>query len=273
MHGKERVLDRPLRLGLGLQLRIASLVNTDAFGTFSGDVARPADALATCRLKALAGMDALDIDLGIASEGSFGPHPYVPMLAVGMECLVMVDRRSGRIFEEQALCTQTNFSSTAVTDYAAAQAWLDQVGFPSHAVMVRPHGREPMEAAAWLAKGVHHAADLAALVAEAVSRSVVGQAWLETDMRAHCNPTRMASIRGLAFQLVRRVRRICPQCAAPGFGPTDTVPGLPCADCGLASRWVARQLWSCDICDYSEQRSRPDGLLALDPMYCDYCNP
>ena len=273
LHGKQRVLARPLRQGLGLRLVHASAVDTDQFGSFCGTQPRRLDAVLTAQRKAEAAMDALGLDLGIASEGSFGPHPSVPMLAAGMECLVIVDRRHGRVLVEQAISRRTNFSAMAVGRQIEAQGWLTQVGFPSHAVMVRPHQREGEAVAPWLAKGVSQASELAALLARAVAASSIGQAWLETDMRAHCNPTRMASIRQLAFQLVRRLRQPCPSCAAPGYGLVETLPGLPCSACGLASRWVMQEVWGCDGCGHREWRPRADGLWAVDPMHCDYCNP
>jgi len=273
LHGKQRVLARPLRQGLGLHLRHTTAVDTDQFGSFCGTQPRLLDAVATAQRKAEGAMDALDLDLGIASEGSFGPHPSVPMLAAGIECLVLVDRSCARVVVEQAISLRTNYSAMAVGPGIESQGWLKQVGFPSHAVMVRPHQRAGEPVHPWLAKGVSEGGDLAALVERAAAASSVGQAWLETDMRAHCNPTRMASIRRLAFQLVRRLRNPCPACTEPGFGPVETIPGLPCSACGLASRWVMEQVWGCGLCGHRERRPRPDGLQALDPMYCDYCNP
>ena len=272
-HGKQRVLARPLRLGLGLDLKLACEVDTDQFGSFCGAQARRLDAVATAQRKAEAAMDALGLDLGIASEGSFGPHPSVPMLAAGIECLVLVDRSCARVVVEQAISLRTNYSAMAVGPGIAIQGWLKQVGFPAHAVMVRPHQRAGEPVVPWLAKGVSQGGALAALVKRAAAASSVGQAWLETDMRAHCNPTRMASIRQLAFRLVRRLRQPCPVCTAPGFGLVETTPGLPCSTCGLATRWVMRQVWGCDVCGHRDLRARPDGLQVADPMYCDYCNP
>jgi len=273
LHGKQRVLARPLRQGLGLRLVHASAVDTDQFGSFCGAQPRRLDAVLTAQRKAEAAMDALGLDLGIASEGSFGPHPSVPMLAAGAECLVIVDRRSGRLLVEHLLCTVTNYGAIAVANVAAAQGWLAQVGFPAHAVMVRPDQPPDVGFTPWLAKGVRQRSELEAWIACACAQSPLGQAWLETDMRAHCNPTRMASIRRLAFRLVRRLRQPCPACAAPGFGVVDAVSGLPCSACGLASGWVMQQVWGCDVCGHRAWRPRPDGLRAVDPMHCDYCNP
>ncbi len=201
-HGKGRVLARPLRQGLGLTLRLATTVNTDLLGSFSGEYPRPMDALTTCRLKAEAGMDALGLDLGLASEGAFGPHPVVPFLPIGREWLTFVDRRHQLTISEYAMSRRTNYSSFKAASPEAALGWLKEVGFPSHAVMVGSSSVPP--SVDWLAKAVHSRGELA---------------------------TRMASIRRLAFQLVRRINASCPACAAPGWGLVRTIGGLPCSSC------------------------------------------
>jgi len=272
-HGKQQVLARPLRHGLGLTLRHAASVNTDRFGSFAGDQVRSADAPTTCRLKAEAALEALDLDLGIASEGSFGPHPAVPFLAIGQEWLTLVDRRDGFVISQPMLCSHTNFGSCAAADPEACASWLRQVAFPSHALMVRPHAGERADPLPWLAKGIHGAAELAQWMAVAVDLSPLGLAWLETDMRAHCNPTRMASIRRLAFRLVRRVGATCPACEAPGWGLVSTRAGLPCRACGLATELVQLEEFGCVACSHRRLLPRRDGLTAADPGHCPYCNP
>lgn len=273
LHGKERILARPLRVGLGLTLCHARSVNTDRFGSFGGEQARVADALSTCRRKAEAALEALGLELGIASEGSFGPHPAVPMLPVGHEWMTFVDRRDGLVISEQLLSRTTNFSSCSGADPDSIAGWLRQVGFPQHALMVRPLAPDGEESGAWLAKGVGDADQLAAVMAAAVRRSPRRLAWLETDMRAHCNPTRQVAIRQLAFRLVRRIGQACPACEAPGWGVLGTVVGLPCASCGLATELVQRELLGCTVCGLRQDRPRRDGRRAADPLHCAYCNP
>ena len=273
MHGKERILARPLRVGLGLTLSHASAVDTDRFGSFSGERPRLADALTTCQRKAEAALEALGLELGIASEGAFGPHPAVPMLPVGHEWITFVDRRDGLVISEQLMSRTTNYSSCQAADPESIAGWLHQVGFPSHALMVRPLLPEMGNAGTWLAKGVHDPRQLAVLMAEAVQLSPIAQAWLETDMRAHCNPTRRAAIRQLAFRLVRKVASHCPACGAPGWGVVATVAGLPCGECGLATRLVNAEVFGCVACSHQDSRPRRDGRRAADPMHCDYCNP
>ena len=196
----------------------------------------------------------------------------MPLLPVGREWMVFVDRCDDLVISEQLLSRTTNYSSCRASDPAAITGWLKQVGFPSHALMVRVH--EPSAPTApWLAKGGKDPIELADLMAAAAHRSPLGQAWLETDMRAHCNPTRRASIRQLAFQLVRRVASACPACGAPGWGVVSRVPGLPCSSCGLGTELIRFEQLGCVACDHTQLRPRRDGLISADPSQCPYCNP
>ena len=273
LHGKERILTRPLWVGLGLTLCHASAVDTDRFGSFGGETPRLADALSTCRRKAEAAMEALGLELGIANEGSFGPHPAVPMVPLGHEWMTFVDRRDGFVISEQMLSRSTNYSSCKGDDPEAISGWLQQVGFPRHALMVRPLDSEPSAGGGWLAKGVSNPQRLAEVMAEAVRRSPSRLAWLETDMRAHCNPTRMASIRQLSFRLVRRLRSQCPGCGSPGWGAIGSEAGLPCGWCGEPTALVRSEIHGCVVCDQRLELPRRDGRRSADPGHCLHCNP
>jgi len=79
MHGKEDVIAPLAERFLGVRLQVVDGLDTDTFGTFSRDVARTGSQLDAARAKVAAAFDMLpDILLGLASEGSFGPHPYLP---------------------------------------------------------------------------------------------------------------------------------------------------------------------------------------------------
>ncbi|WP_254948968.1 DUF6671 family protein [Cyanobium sp. N.Huapi 1H5] len=274
-HGKERVLARPFRHGLDLSLVLASGFDTDRLGTFSGERPRPADALETCRRKAEAGMDDTGLDLGLASEGSFGSHPALPWLTVGTEWLTFVDRRDGLLIAESLVAPRTNFDRRRVSPQDDIQDWLDRVGFPSHALIARPHGGDGDGGSAVppLIKGLRTPAALAEAMGRCARASSDGSVWLETDMRAHCNPTRRAAIRSLAFRLVRRIASPCPACGAPGWGRCDVRVGLPCSWCSHPTERLLAEVWGCVACAHREERPRPDGRLTADPGDCPRCNP
>ncbi|MEB3172317.1 MAG: DUF6671 family protein [Cyanobacteriota bacterium] len=272
-HGKQRALARPFAAGLGLQLEVCPC-DTDALGTFSGEIARQSDALQTCRRKALLGLEATGLVLGLASEASFGPHPAVPMLAVGQELLVFIDRERQLELVEQRLELRTNYSQITLESGDDPAPWLAQVGFPSHAVIARPANQNAAGVGAELLfKGLRSTQELHAALQRCQGADPQGKVMLETDMRAHLNPTRMGSIRRLGFALVRRLCCPCPACGSPGWGLVETVPGLPCSWCGQATNLTASEIWGCPSCGERRPRPRRDGLQAADPGQCDWCNP
>ena len=268
MHGKERAMGRPFRHALGVELVLPSNLNTDSLGTFSGETARPADAASTCRNKAEAGMAITGLPLGLASEGSFGPHPAVPLVAVGHEWMTFVDGAQGLAITEQLLCWRINFSHCLLAPGEDPAAWLQRVGFPTHAVIVRPNGL-----GAAVAKGLQSLDQLTAAVQWAAAHSNDGSVLLETDMRAHLNPTRMASLRRLAFRLARRIRSRCPACSAPGWGWMDRISGLPCRWCGAPTPLTQFELHGCAACGHRQHHPRRDGMVTADPGQCPDCNP
>lgn len=269
-HGKERALARPFSLGLGASLAV-SPCNTDRLGTFSGEVERLEDAFNTCRRKASMGLEQSGLRLGLASEASFGPHPAVPMLAVGQELLLFVDRDRDLTVLEQHLDWRTNYAQKLLAPDEDPSAWLKQVGFPSHAVIARPADRS---FGLWnWHKDLTSTAALAEALASCRGCDPGGQVWLEADMRAHRNPTRMRSIRRLGVALVRRLCTPCPSCTAPGWGVVESRRGLPCRACGTLTELIAAEIWGCAACGHQLERPRLDGLSAADPAQCPWCNP
>jgi len=273
-HGKERVLRRPFRAGLGVEIIVASGFDTDSLGTFSGERPRPADAATTCRLKAEAALDATGASLGLASEGSFGPHPAIPFLPLAIEWMTFVDRHRDLVISERLVGPPTNFSHSVIAAGADPGSWLERIGFPAHGVIVRPHRSDLHRSDPFpIVRGLQCRQALDLAIRGAVDHSADGLALLETDMRAHRNPTRMDSIRRLAFRLVRRIRTPCSSCGCPGWGLVGREPGLPCGWCGLPTALLRAEIHGCAHCDHRAEVRRRDGLLRADPQHCANCNP
>lgn len=283
-HGKQRVIGRALRHGLGAHLLHLPEIDTDQLGSFCGTTLRRGSALEACIAKAELALRHGGTALAIASEGSFGPHPAVPLLPIGLEVMVFLDRRRGLTIHEQLQARRTNFAQRRVTlealqaDVASSelQRWLHTVGFPSHGLIVRaaadPRAAKPGSATT-IHKGIQSTEALLAAIRCAAAEAPTGEVQLETDMRAHCNPTRMASIRQLSFRLVRRIATPCPSCQAPGWGLIDVLPGLPCGWCGQPTALIRAESHGCVRCDHRQERPRRDGLRQADPGQCPFCNP
>ncbi|WP_439545135.1 DUF6671 family protein [Sandarakinorhabdus sp.] len=257
-HGKERALAPPLARRPGLII-VPLAIDTDAFGTFTGSVTRTGTAAEVALAKARAGMAASGLSLGLASEGSFGPHPWLPFGAGGVETLAFIDALRRNELTLSAVSRRTNYAWHDVAANANPAPFLRRIGFPAHALVVRDGD------GGVLASGVQDEATLA--------RLAIPGTRLETDMRAHLNPTRMAAIRALAGQLAARLATFCPACGCPGFGMVDVARGLPCASCGSATQGVQTIIDGCNACGFQASRPRPDGLTAANPASCDWCNP
>ena len=270
MHAKERAIAPPIRSELGAELVVPEHLDTDALGTFSGEIERRGTMGEVAVRKARLGMAATGLEIGLASEGTYGPHPQIPFLAVGMELVVLVDDERGLRVSESLIDEKPCFGHVTVAPGEDIADFLTRIAFPGHAVVVAPG--ESADSTP-VAKGVRDRDALAAAIATAAGVSADGKARVETDMRAHMNPTRMATLGRLAEQLARRLNSACPECAAPGFGLVDTETGLPCEWCGGPSLMVRHQIFGCAGCDYREKRPRPDGLLHADPGRCQTCNP
>lgn len=279
MHSKEQAVAPAFEEHLRVSLTVPQGLDTDLLGTFTGEVARVGTMLETAVAKAHAGMDLTGIALSIASEGSFGPHPLVPFVAGGIELMVFVDRERGIIVHETLVSRSTNFAHYVVANGSAgsldepARLFLDQVGFPAHAVIVRPHGGSTGNTGPALAKGIRDPARLHACIALAASVSNDGHARIETDMRAHMNPTRMTELALVAERLARRLATPCPSCSAPGWGQVDVITGLPCEDCGAFTDLVAAEVFGCAACSHRAEVARYGVGRFASAARCPECNP
>jgi len=270
MHRKEEAIAPAMMSILGLIVTPTPGLDTDQLGTFSGEIPREGTMLEVAVRKARLGMSAMGLPFGLASEGTFGPHPAIPFLPAGMELLAFVDDEKGIIVHESLVAEATNFDHLAVLPGEALEPFLERMGFPAHGLIARSNEGEPNTA---LTKGIIDRDRLARAIAEAAAVSPDGRARLETDMRAHVNPTRMKSLVVLAERLAQRLATLCPACGAPGFGRTGTRTGLKCSDCGAPTEMVAAEIFGCASCEYREERPRGDGLQSTSAQHCPECNP
>jgi hypothetical protein len=268
MHRKEQAIAPILEASLGVKLAVPSAFDTDAFGTFTGDVKRPADQLATARMKATAALQHTGETLAIASEGSFGPHPQLPFLPCDRELVLLLDHQHQLEIVGEVLSTDTNYRSQTIYSSEEALAFAESVGFPSHGVVVKAAAANLV-----LAKGITAADDLIATVEQALDKSHRREARIETDMRALYNPTRMAVIAQATEDLVRAIAQSCPACNCPGFSQIRQFPGLPCGLCGTPTLLTLTVLYRCQRCQFEQRGPGDQGLSAADPSHCPACNP
>ncbi len=266
-HKKEMVLSPLLEKALAVQCFTDDRLDTDLLGTFTGEVERIDDPLTTARKKIERGMELTGCDLAVASEGSFGPHPSLVFVPANDELVLFIDKKNNLEVIGRSLSAETNFSGCLVSNLDELREFARRVQFPSHALIVR----ESEKGTTHIIKGVSSWKQLEDRCNELFEKQ--GQAYVETDMRALYNPSRMKVIGKAAEQLIAKLCSHCPQCNFPGFAVTDVVAGLPCQLCEMPTRSTLSYIYRCQHCSFTKKEQFPNGKQMEDPMYCDHCNP
>lgn len=266
-HRKEAVLKPILEEALGVTCQVPTDFDSDRFGTFSGEVDREYDPVSTAREKCLLAMRQTGADLAVASEGSFGPHPSFFFLSSDEEVLVLIDAKHGIELVVREVSAETNFQGMELSDEEQLRAFAERAGFPAHGLILR----RSKDDLAYMCKGI---TDPDVLLREFHAlRNAGGTVYVETDMRALYNPTRMKVIGDAARKLVQALRSTCPDCSMPGFVVTDVTRGLPCGWCGMPTNAPLCLIHVCRHCGHRLEQMHPGGRMTEDPGRCGHCNP
>lgn len=266
-HNKEKVIAPILELGLGVNCFLPKNFDTDTLGTFTGEVDRELHPLAAVRQKCLMAMELSNCDLGVANEGSFGPHPTLFFANADDEFLIFIDKKNNLEIIVRELSLETNFNASEIKNEQELLEFAKMTKFPSHALILRKTKNEKTE----IIKGITNEEDLKIKFSRMLEK--YGSVYAETDMRAMYNPSRMNVIQNAAKKLIDKVKSLCPQCNAPGFGVTDAKKGLECILCGTPTNTTLSFIYTCQKCHFSKEELYPHKKMTEDPMYCDYCNP
>lgn len=266
-HKKETVLSPLLETALGVHCFIDDRLDTDLLGTFTGETERIDDPLTTARKKCEWGMELTGCDLAVASEGSFGAHPSLVFVPGNDELVLLVDKKNKIEVVGRAISTETNFGGSVVSTVDELKEFARRVQFPSHALIVRAAEKDTLN----ITKAITEWPQLERCVSELIK--LQGSAFVETDMRALYNPSRMKVIAQATQRLIEKLGSCCPQCQCPGFSVTGATPGLPCQLCGSPTRSSIDHIFCCQRCGFEKKEVFPNGKQTEDPMYCDICNP
>ena len=260
-HGKETAVAAALRKH-GYAIQTYSDFDTDSLGTFTGETSRDLTQAQTALKKAQLACELTGKRFGLGSEGSFGPHPQAFLLPWNMEVLAFWDNQHQHAIYAIHGTAHTNFASEKVSSLDAGFEFAEKVLFPSHGLILGTASD------AFFKKGLKHLGDFKTSLERALKLSPA--VWLESDMRAHMNPSRMQAIEQTAEKLSVLLGSDCPQCKLPGYGLSELVKGAPCQDCLTPTRIPKAEKWACNHCDFME--IHPLGSLAP-AASCDRCNP
>ena len=266
MHGKERQVAPAFDHELGALVIAPNGIDTDQFGTFTGEVARTRTPMAAATAKARLAMCAAGVRYGLASEASY--HAWLGMLPLHEEVLVFVDDTRGIQVAEGVRVPGTPGAPCPVDGGDDAVVAARAFGFPHQGAAVKASVAGRIRV---VGKGITDTRELIDAVNAAVAAADPGQAWLEPDLRAHHNPSRRDVIVTLANRLASRLATPCPRCGCPGYGKVAVREGLPCDACGCPTSLVAADIHGCPACDHLDAVART-GALA-EPRFCPECNP
>lgn len=266
-HQKEKVIAPLMEASLGVKCVVVNSFDTDELGTFTGEVERKDDPITTARKKCIRAMEISGCDLAIASEGSLGPHPYLFFVPADDELLILLDKKNDLEILERELTTETNFNGQEIRTENELSDFAREAKFPTHGLIVRKSKDDFTE----VTKGITDWEQLLINFNRLLEK--FGVAYVETDMRAMYNPTRMDAIEKVTKKLIEKINSCCPECKTPGFGITTARKGLPCGDCGFPTRATLSHIYLCRKCSFATEKMYPYEKRFEDPEYCDICNP
>ena len=266
-HKKEQVISPILTKALNVLCITDEKIDTDVLGTFTGEVERLDDVLETARTKCRMAMDISECDMAVASEGSFGPHPTFGFINADDEILLFMDKKNNLEIVIRELSLKTNFNGQEIRTEEELIAFANTIKFPHHGLIIRKAYGDTSN----ITKGI---TDLNILKKTFEDfKSKYGLAYVETDMRAMYNPTRMGVIKTAAQKLADKIASLCPHCSTPDFGVNEIKAGLPCSLCGFPTKSTLSHEYQCSKCHYKEDKKYPHGKITEEPTFCDFCNP
>jgi hypothetical protein len=266
LHQKGALIAPPFLTHLGMTV-VEIDVDTDQFGSFAGEVKREGSQLDTARSKAHLGAQVSGLDFAIASEGSIGADPEIGLLTSDIETIVFIDKVNNLEIIENYRSFDITAQKIEFTDEIDIDQFLAKADFPRHKLIVRSE----FGFSRVVAKGIATKSELMSAIAQAREQAI-DPIVIESDLRAHCSPTRAKNIEITAERMAKKIASLCPNCATPGWGAIQPLFGLLCRECGEESENAARAyLYGCLKCTHTAEGEAI--AESIDPSRCNWCNP
>jgi hypothetical protein len=265
LHQKGALAKDPFLEILGMRVEEVT-VDTDQFGTFSGDVERTLTPKEVLKAKAELGIAHSHSKYGLASEGTIGADPVVGFLNSDIEHAGFLDSVNNLFISHSFRSFDIQAHTHQYTPGEDLTLFLAKADFPHHQLIVKSFddGVKP------LAKGISTLEELTTVLRSADAEGLM-KITIESDLRAHTSPSRAANIKKAFAELAAKINTPCPQCDCPGWAITSSIPGLACLDCGEETEAVKAYIYGCISCTFTQEGD----LVAegVDPSRCNWCNP
>ena len=265
-HKKEKVIEPLFTKAFKSDFITVHTYDTDQLGTFTRDIPRFGNQLDAAREKAQIAMKLSNTKYGIGSEGSFNQDPYTGIIPINHEIVIFVDSVLNIEIVGHA-------RASSISNHALVKNWQELSKFarlnkfPKHHLVIRPdHQDHPV-----FEKGIDNLDKLKEKFNEALKLSKKKRVFVEHDLRAFANPTRMRNIKEATKNLILKMKSLCPKCHTPGFWINRSQTGLPCAICEMPSNQIMAKIYTCLKCDYEKEEVVKN--KKADPAKCNFCNP
>lgn len=240
-------------------------IDTDQFGTFSGDIPRVLSPQECAVEKAKLAAHAANTRFGLGSEGSIGVHPAMPFMASDIEHVVLWDEQEHVALTESVLGPIATVTGTYSSWKECHTAFTDHT-FEGHLLIARSADQPGV-----VIKGIKSLDELHAAFLSCQAESENELVTVESDLRAMCSVSRQHNISAVAQKLVHRLSQNCPSCEHWGWGREKNLYGAPCSDCGTVSPHALREkLLLCEYCQFEQMQ---ESFPACSPAQCSVCNP
>lgn len=265
LHQKGALAQESFLETLGMRVEEVT-VDTDQFGTFSGDVERTLSPREVLIAKAELGIAHSQEKFGLASEGTIGADPVVGFLNSDIEHVGFLDSVNNLFISHSFRSFDIQAQTHPYTLGEDLGVFLAKADFPHHQLIVKSFdgGVKP------LAKGISTIEALLKVLHSADDQGL-RKITIESDLRAHASPSRAANIKKAFAELAAKINTPCPQCDCPGWGVTSSISGLACLDCGEETEAVKAYIYGCISCTFT--RESDPVAEGVDPSRCNWCNP
>ena len=199
------------------------------------------------------------------SEGSFHPHPNFPWISRNSELVLFYDSKEQKEWKGHFTSHETHHFEAELKSPEDLEKWIKKWDFPKHGLLLRA-GKK-------LHKDFESKEQLQEKVSFYLGKLLKPKLKLESDLRAHQNPTRMQGIKKAAENLIEDFFIKCPNCESYNYHFLEPVPGLLCKACELPSKLAKAEKWVCHDCEKPSIRPRKDGKTHIEASHCDICNP
>lgn len=266
-HEKEKIIAPILEANFNMETVLIPNLDTDIWGTFSGEKERLGTAIETVINKTKMISELQDFDFVIASEGSFFEHPLLPFTTVNEEVVCLRSLKDDRMFIGKAQSVVTNFKKGVFSHYEDLLHFAKKVNFPSHALILKDKKEEGNSVFKALRNEKH-----LKLIFDFL-KELNDEVYVETDMRAHLNPTRQLVIQEAVNNLVARMKSVCPKCKTPDFWVDHLKFDLNCMVCDAPTSLASVEVLHCKSCAYEEEKKIVITDEDLIQAACERCNP